>query len=301
MSEVFSYTARPSTVIDQRMIAPAPLFPDMSQGSEGMKKIIHAKQTNDENYWSLMREVFAHDAETLPLQRFKVWFSTLSVPLMSQARHSEYIRLALNAMQDPVYREALTETYIGMTEQDHVQVFNMFSDFPTTMNRVQALGHLLFNGYDYEKIRSMKTIVELGGGVGDLCDTVYRLGFTGDYYIYDFPEISKLQEYHLTTAGHENVKFINSTDSLVAGDLVIATWSLTEMPLDLRDVVVDKLKDSKDWIVAYSNKIFGIDNDEWVNNTFIPQFQDTKNWEIKPLDFMPWDGGTFYVTLKEKA
>lgn len=301
MSEMFSYTARPSSVIDQRMIAPAPLFPDMNQNSEGMRKLVQAKQTNDENYWSTMREVFAHDAETLPLQRFKVWMSTLSVPLMSQARHSEYIRLGLDAAQDPVYRDALTETYIGMTEQDHQMVFNMFSDFPTTMNRVQALGHLLFNGYDYEKIRSMKTIVELGGGVGDLCDTVYRLGFTGDYYIYDFPEISKLQEYHLTTAGHENVKFINSTDSLVAGDLVIATWSLTEMPLDLRDVVVDKLKNSKDWIVAYSNKIFGIDNDEWINNTFIPQFQDNKNWEIKPLDFMPWDGGTFYVTLKEKA
>jgi len=297
MSEMFSYTARPSSVIDQRMIAPAPLFPDMNQNSEGMRKLVQAKQTNDENYWSTMREVFAHDAETLPLQRFKVWMSTLSVPLMSQARHSEYIRLGLDAAQDPVYRDALTETYIGMTEQDHQMVFNMFSDFPTTMNRIQALGHLLFNGYDYEKIRSMKTIVELGGGVGDLCDTVYRLGFTGDYYIYDFPEISKLQEYHLTTAGHENVKFINSTDSLVAGDLVVATWSLTEMPLDLRDVVVDKLQDSKEWIVAYSNKIFGIDNDAWIKETFIPKMKN-KTCEINALDFMPWDGGTFYLTVK---
>jgi hypothetical protein len=297
MSEMFSYTARPSSVIDQRMIAPAPLFPDMNQNSEGMRKLVQAKQTNDENYWSTMREVFAHDAETLPLQRFKVWMSTLSVPLMSQARHSEYIRLGLDAAQDPVYRDALTETYIGMTEQDHQMVFNMFSDFPTTMNRIQALGHLLFNGYDYEKIRSMKTIVELGGGVGDLCDTVYRLGFTGDYYIYDFPEISKLQEYHLTTAGHENVKFINSTDSLVAGDLVVATWSLTEMPLDLRDIVVDKLQDSKEWIVAYSNKIFGIDNDAWIKETFIPKMKN-KTCEINALDFMPWDGGTFYLTVK---
>lgn len=297
MSEMFSYTARPSSVIDQRMIAPAPLFPDMNQNSEGMRKLVQAKQTNDENYWSTMREVFAHDVETLPLQRFKVWMSTLSVPLMSQARHSEYIRLGLDAAQDPVYRDALTETYIGMTEQDHQMVFNMFSDFPTTMNRIQALGHLLFNGYDYEKIRSMKTIVELGGGVGDLCDTVYRLGFTGDYYIYDFPEISKLQEYHLTTAGHENVKFINSTDSLVAGDLVVATWSLTEMPLDLRDVVVDKLQDSKEWIVAYSNKIFGIDNDAWIKETFIPKMKN-KTCQINALDFMPWDGGTFYLTVK---
>lgn len=301
MTEMFTYSAIPSTIVDKRMSTPAPLFPDMNEKSDSMKKLIQAKVKNDDTYWSTMREVFAHDIETLPLERFKVWMSTFSVPLMSRDLHSQYVRLGLNAMQDPVYRDALTETFIGMTQKDHAEVFNVFSDFPTTMNRIQALGHLLFNGYDYEKIRSMKTIVELGGGVGDLCDTVYRLGFTGDYYIYDFPEISKLQEYHLTTAGHENAKFISSTDSLVAGDLVIATWSLTEMPFDLRATVMDKLKDSKEWIICYSNLIFGMDNDAWIKNTVIPMFQDTKNCEIKPLEFMPWDGGTFYLTIKEKA
>lgn len=292
----FTYSSAPNIQID------TPIWPDFSQGSEFSKLMIKAKTENDKDYWTHMRQVIKHDAETLPLERYKAWASIMSVPLMSNHKHSEYIRLCLDAAhKNPVYMDALVEPMVGMNEEDHAKFYSMFSDIKTTMNRVQLLGHLLMNGFTAEKLSGMKEIVEIGGGVGDLADIIYKLGFKGNYYLYDFEELHLVQKYLHDELGLQNVKYVTSYEELEKNDridLVIATWSLTEMPIDLRNKVIANIE-SKNWLVAYSKEIFGLDNQTWIDETFIPAM-DSKDIELREIDFMSWDGGTKYIIATEK-
>jgi hypothetical protein len=213
------------------------------------------------------------------------------------AKHSEYIRIALNyIVNDQVFADALVEPMIGCTEQDF-QYLAMFSDYPTTMNRIQAVSHLIINGIMPEDLAKMDTIVELGAGIGDMADIVYKLGFKGKYIIYDFPEVGRIQKWYHDQLGHTNVVHTSNLDDLVDADLLIATWSFTEMPLDLRVEVLKHVSGTKQWLIAYSNLIFGIDNNKYITEEFVPQFENTHNVKYIDVPWMPWDGGTKYLSL----
>lgn len=295
MTEYFNYN---TNGIDA-MTAPSPLWSDFDINSKFSKQMIKAKEDNDENYWTLMREVFAHDLETLPLERFKMWASVNLIPFMSTNKNSNYIRIVLDAVShDRIYLEALVENMIGLTKKDFNQ-FSIFNDIPTTMNRIQHLAHLIICGYTPEALAKMDTIVELGAGIGEMADIVYKLGFKGKYIIYDFPEVGQIQKWYHDKSGLTSIVHTSEIDDLVAADLCIATWSLTEMPLDLRDQIIGKIINTKNWLIAYSNLIFGIDNAKYIAEEFIPQF--TKH-DVEYIDipFMPWDGGTKYLTIKHK-
>lgn len=295
MTEYFKYNTNDNNIA---MTTFGPLWSDFDINSKFSKQMIKAKEDNDDNYWTLMREVFAHDFQTLPLERFKVWASVNFIPLMSTNRNSNYIRIVLDAVsQDRIYFEALIENMIGLTSQDFNQ-FSMFNDFPTTMNRIQHLAHLIICGYTPEALAKMDTIVELGAGIGEMADIVYKLGFKGKYIIYDFPEVGKIQKWYHDKSGLTNMVHTSDIDDLVGADLCIATWSLTEMPFDLRDQVIGKIVDTKNWLIAYSNQIFGMDNAKYIAEDFVPQFT---NHDIEYIDipFMSWDGGTKYLTIKQ--
>lgn len=297
MSEFFEYSSTPSLNV---MNVPGPLWPDFNSSSEIAKKMINAKKVNDMSFWPEMCEVFAHDVKTLPLERFKVWASVMTVPFMSNSKHSQYIRIALNAIsRDPDYAQALQEPFIGLTEQDYQQFYQMFSDYPTTMNRIQHLAHLEIAGFGKDFLREQFKIVELGGGIGDMADIVNKLGFKGEYFLYDLPEVGNIQKWYHEQLGHTNIVHTSNFDDLSDADLVIATWSLTEMPMRLRDDVLEKISKSKNWLIAYSTDIFGLDNEAWITEKFIPAFKDTHRIEFIDIPFMAWDGGTKYLIIKE--
>ena len=284
------------------MDAPAPLFSD----KETADKMVRAKQLNDDTFWTSMREVFAKDLETLPMERFKVWASTMTVPIMSRNRFTTYMGVALNALDDwnqvdrDAITNALTEPMIGMTEKDY-PIYAVFDDFKTTMNRIQAFAHLYLNNISIGELMCMDTIVELGGGVGDMADVIYKLGFKGKYIIYDFPELGKIQKWYHDELGLTNVVHTDKIDDLVDADLCIATWSLTEMPMDLRDQIVDKIGNTKNWLIAYSNEIFGFDNDKYIRENLVPRFKVGYDTEFTDVPYMAWDGGTKYVTIKQNT
>lgn len=261
--------------------------------------IIKAKQTNDDHFWDHMRTVFADDYNNLPLDRFRVWQSVLSVPLMVRSRFHFYFATAFSAAaKDPVYAEALEQPLIGMTANDYDMLFRVVDDFQTTANRIQNLSHLLLGGLNADSFKQFNSVAELGAGVGDMATIIHKLGFRGRYQIYDFPELGAIQKWHHEAAGIDNVEYISNVNQLKPADLVIATWSLTEMPLALRAQVEKQLEGSDRWIVAYSNQIFGMDN-----AAYMKQFAESlttagSNVSFLDVPFMPWDGGTRYMFAK---
>ena len=273
-----------------------PVYPDFDQNSEMSKKMITAKQINDKNFWPTMMEIIDHDFKTLPLELFKAWASVLIVPMMSMSRHMEYIQIVTQKIrEDKTYYDALVEPMVGFNKQIFDRMFRIFDNHNISMNRIHHIAHLILSGFDKEKLSGMKKIIEIGAGSGDMADIIYKLGFTGEYYIYDFPELMKVHEWYHTQLGHK-VNYINDYNDLPKADLCIATWSLTEMPIELRDNILSNIKDTSNWIVCYSNKIFDYDNNDYIKNNFLSKVKGTEEYIDVP--WMPWDGGTQYIIVR---
>lgn len=299
--EMFDYMAgaEPIQHHDAALSTPGPLFPDFNPNSEMTQKMVRAKRINDGNFWTEMRPVFDHDFKTLPLDRYKVWASTLNVPIMSRFRSSEYMKVSLlGAQMDPRVEAAITEPMVGCTPIDFQTFFQVLDDKAYSVNRMQHYGHLAMNGMsDPAYLSGLKRIVEIGAGAGEMADVVRKLGFEGEYVTYDFPELLQIQKWFHDKLGHTNNTYVSDVNELQPADLVIATWSLTEMPLELREQVVKQLGDSRDWLIAYSNQIFGFDNDAYMLAFAAAQSGD-KKVVVQDIPWMPWDGGTKYMSVK---
>lgn len=280
---------------------PAPIWPGLNENSESAHRMRRAKAVNDTTFWPIMREILAGDAKTLPMHRFKVWASVLTVPLVSRYRFKDYIVPVLQwAGTDEARWDLLKDPGVGALPED-LALLNIFDDFPTTMNRVQMFAHLLKTGW-IDRVEGLGSIIEFGAGIGEMTDVIYKLGFKGSYTIYDFPELHTIQSYHHGQLGLKDVTYLTEEhldgDVPLKYDLGVATFSITEMPMDLRLKLLTNIN-CDNWLVSYSKQIFGYDNDAWMREVFAPRF---KEHEITFFDqpWHKWDGGGAYCVVRKK-
>jgi hypothetical protein len=268
-----------------------------SEYSQTMRK---AKSVNSSNFWTEMRKVFAHDIDTLDLDRFKVWASTMIIPLFTIKPIQEFYSIVSNVVpEDKRYDNALCEPFVGCTEEDFNNHLRILADKNYSANRIQLLSHLLICGWNIEKLASINSIIEIGAGIGEMTDIIYKLGFNGKYSILDFPEIHTLQKHLHDRLEIDNVEYVTDLNNLPVADLGIACFSFTEMPIEERDKIIDHMALTKNWLIVYSKHIFGIDNESYIHDIFLKKFQ---NHNIKFFDvpFMNWDGGTRYLSITQK-
>jgi hypothetical protein len=164
--------------------------------------------------------------------------------------HSNYLDELRSLEADPLWekrwRPALREDQCGRPEP-----------FFKYRKSSATLIHHAYHVQQFEKlvgvlVEDYNWIVELGGGYGSLCRFIHRLGFQGQYLIFDLPEFSCLQRYFLSCVGipveavmpaamPAGVKLVSSLDLLSKQirekglpSLFIATWSLSETPIAFR-------------------------------------------------------------------
>ena len=149
------------------------------------------------------------------------------------------------------------------------------------------------------KVQDMDFVFEFGGGYGSMCRLFHNLGFRGKYIIFDLPPFSALQRYFLKTLGlpvqsisdfykSKNGIVCISDDDLLRDILInriqetnkmfIATWSISETPVSIRDKVLPLVSDFQAFLIAYQDK-FG----EMNNLDFFA------NWQEK-IDNITFDG-----------
>jgi hypothetical protein len=131
----------------------------------------------------------------------------------------------------------------------------------TSGNSVHSAYHIKkFHDYSGARIQDMDAITEFGGGYGCLCRIVRQLGYDKLYCMYDLPILSYIQSFYLKHAGyhhpHNNefnviqdntpLAFFNDFSKLqkamnelrtMRNKLFIATFSLSETPIDLRESI----------------------------------------------------------------
>lgn len=272
------------------------LWSDFNIESPNSQKMIEAKRINGPDYWPTMREVFKYDCAHLPMNRFRLWASVHNVPFVTQYRTSRFLGESFYAAaRNPDIAVCLKENWIGIP--DHMtNALRVSSDFDTSMQRIQNVAHLLICNFTKEDISSYKSIVEIGAGYGDMCSVIHSLGFNGKYTIVDIPEIWPIHQFYLNRQGIYP-EFSFEDDNVSDADLVIATWSLSETPVEYRNILVPKIINSKNWLILSQYNVFGQNiNIEYFDNMF-----KDKNVNKIPLisdGLSLWDGGNMYYVVK---
>ena len=138
-----------------------------------------------------------------------------------------------------------------------------------TGNTVHHVYHMaVFEKFAGFQIENANVIVEFGAGYGNTCRLIHQLGFTGRYYIYDLPQISRVQKRFLESCGinTDNIcwLFDNPIHAVPNTDIFIAEWSLSEAPDEDRNKFLDI--DSLYYLLAYSTTFFEIDSRSYFDN-----------------------------------
>ena len=116
-----------------------------------------------------------------------------------------------------------------------------------------------------------------------MCRLFHNLGFQGRYLIFDLPQFSALQTYYLKTlnlpvssidelmrsktrvsciSDYETLKEIILNKLKIEKKLFIATWSLSETPISVRENIIPFIYDFENYLIAYQDKFGEVDNVE---------------------------------------
>lgn len=128
---------------------------------------------------------------------------------------------------------------------------------PYSRNLIHQLYHLKrFEDESGVRVRELRRIDEFGGGYGAMAQVVHRLGFRGDYRIYDLPEFALLQQYYLSQF---DIPVSHHSDPEGKTDLLIACYSLSETPIPFRNQFLGRLE-ARNYLLLYSNRFAEYDN-----------------------------------------
>ncbi len=167
-------------------------------------------------------------------------------------------------------------------------------------------GNLIHHAYSIAQLfkfcnlDDFDNIVEFGGGYGSMCRLFKNMNYLGKYTIFDLPEFSALQKFYLSSFNENYIKNVIFTGEMTrlnnnkSTTLFIATWSFSEMPINLREELLDNLQFDY-CVIAFQFKFDGIDNMEYFDS-FKKRYNNV-NFKIYPIDHLT---GHFYLVGSKK-
>lgn len=198
------------------------------------------------------------------------------------------------------WRSAIAESDVG-----HPPRYPLYP--ASSGNLIHYAYHLaLFEQRTGVSLADLDCVVEFGGGYGGMCRLLHRLGFNGRYVIFDLPYFSALQRYYLRSNGlavappadlaasGAGIACVSDVDDLRRvteriGDgrkaLFLATWSLSEAPLAVRQRVLPLTDGIGNVLVGYQERFGEIDN-----RAFFADWRGARpdlTWRADPIPHLP--------------
>jgi hypothetical protein len=254
-------------------------------------------------FWSGAKHTFS---ET-DLNHFKTWQSVQSIPIYAfQQFEQQYAQevfgmiSTLSVEDQNKWFSVLKEPFLGHTSESYskikrnVQLGQGGLIVETSPWALKSAHHLLtYLTNSKWKLDDFAQIVEFGPGIGEVCRIVTDLGFKGDYYLYDLPEVLKISTYYNSTAkGVTHYSQIDNTKKT----LFIATWSLSEIPFETRNEIVTHFK-TAEYLIIFQKQAFEYSNSPYFMITF-PSLID-REVEIRDIEFLNHiAGGNYYLFTK---
>jgi len=256
----------------------------------GVRKKILESNHQDElgtSSWEKNRREIRRAILEENINDFLNW-SVIQRTMIYEAPKVEYMEVTKNKL----LIDGITESKIGNPKPYYLDV--------------KTSGNLIHHAYSMSKLLNSDIIgrfdrvVEFGGGYGSMCRLFRNMNYIKKYIIFDLPEFLYLQEFYLSSINSDyilNTIFTGNIDELrYEGEntLFIATWSLSEMPLELRENLLSNLIFNY-CVIAFQSEFDGINNIEYFN-----EFQNRYtqiNFEIIPIEHLE---GHFYLIGSKK-
>ena len=186
----------------------------------------------------------------------------------------------------PRYRKAAEEYPLGRPI--------LFRDSRASGNSIHQTYHLSqWEAWSGIKAEQLERVVEFGGGFGSMRARFERLGYTGQYNLYDTPEFSLLQEWYLSNLGIPAIYCPLERDRfrpLDPGcDLLIACYSLSEVSPELRTAFFDSAAPQN--VLIASQDGYGGEGLEVSWKQFTAR-RPNYHWEFQEITSLP---GHFYL------
>lgn len=275
-----------------------------NEAKELLKNLI--KTNNEVPYWFETRKQLLINIINNDLYNFLSWPIIRNTMYVVNTDYSktEYNEV-MNSKNYIKWSYALLESGVGSPQP------SSFSP-STSDNLTHTIYHLVeFENKTNSNINTNETILEFGGGYGCMANVVKKLNGCKNYVIFDFPEFNLLQKYYLTVNGVTNIHTnfpdflrhggilltsnINDIQAIGHFDLLIATWSLSEAPIEFRKQFLSNIA-CKNYLIAYqkqfddANSFLNIDN-----NTFFDEMSSDKNYNWNNYKINHLFGEQYYL------
>lgn len=258
--------------------------------------------SNESDFWTRTRREMAAEND---LSVFKTWNTVRSIPIykddefpMTYPVEVEYMLRRRPREEIERWKAILNEPFLGHTPASYKRAQLRFLDGTEATSWTTKSAHhiLTFEGMSGRSIKDYDRIVEFGAGIGETARLILDLGFTGQYYILDLPEIGRISSYYL--GGRAKYCKDKNEISREGRTLFIATWSLSEVPESYKDEIAEYFRGS-DFLIIFQGDIFGYDNYSY----FTKRFPEKSGAEIalRPIPWHKGAGGNHYVYATAKG
>lgn len=254
----------------------------------------------ESDFWTLTKQ--AVDAET-DLSVFKTWNTVNSIPIYSPRdcfdQYKTEVEALLKDKLDDRWASVLKEPFLGHTDASYEIASRAIFEGAVECSpwTLKTAHHILkFEELAGKDITEYDQIVEFGSGIGETARMILDLGFSGDYILYDLPEIARISTFYLSKYG--NVKAVSDYSEIPQGKktLFIGTWSLSEVPINYRNAIISHLKGDTDYLIIFQRSIWGYDNLKY----FTLDFSKLTDSFIK-IQEIPWHagwGGNYFMVSR---
>jgi len=195
-----------------------------------------------ETTWDRHRLAFRDHVAENDIDDFLNWSTTQATMFVGEAPYikMEYDTLAGEA---DFWEKAIQEPGIGNPPRLSYAPY-------TSGNYVHQAYHLKqWLDWSGRKVSELESVYEIGAGYGTMAVILRRLGFEGPYATFDLPELDLLRGWYLSRLG------VKGEEAVDDPDLLIALYSVSEMPLEEREVVK-----ANSYLIGYQAHWDGIDN-----------------------------------------
>lgn len=144
---------------------------------------------------------------------------------------------------------------------------------------------------EYKNVEDIGDILEFGGGYGNMCRCFFHSGFKNKYYLRDLPNQINIQKSYLKKCNIEPEQLYFNVENYKI-DCFIASWSLSETPISLRDEFLSKL-DANFIFIGFQHKFREVDNLHYFKN-YISK-NNNYDWKL-----MKWFGDRNSVLIGKK-
>jgi hypothetical protein len=253
-----------------------------------------AQKTWHDNMVALRQLVLSEDP-----RNFLSWPVIGGTMFVKYAKYSRAEYSHLRGLPDwSRWQSALRETHSGNPARCPF-------DSGTSCNLVHHAYHVArFESATGRAAGEFGTVIEFGGGYGSMCRLFFELGFRGRYLIIDLPPFTALQEYFLQSvgirilepeqylAGQSGALCISEPellDSLAAENdntLFLATWSISETPLAVRESVLERhFSTCSDYLLAYQPRFGEVDNENYFDQ--LCRMHTDYSWTREDIEHLP--------------